>query len=93
MAFAIVFEVPGATAAQYDEVMKRLDERGGATSRLYHVAGASDDGWMVVDVWETKEAFEAFLSEHLIPVARQVGFFASLPRSFSVHNIVARTTS
>jgi hypothetical protein len=88
MAVAYVFEVPEAGREEYDAVMEKLADRGGAPGRLYHIAGPYEEGWMVVDVWETQEAFEQFLTENLIPVARQVGFFASLPRTFTVYNVV-----
>ena len=86
MAVVYIFEVPGAGAEEYDAVMAALGK--GATGRLYHAAGPTEEGWMVVDVWESNEAFEAFLAEKLLPVARRVGFFASLPQSFTVHNII-----
>jgi hypothetical protein len=44
---------------------------------------------MVVDVWESQEAADAFLTERLLPVVRKVGFFASIQQSFPVHTIVA----
>lgn len=92
MAVAYIFEVPGAGQEQYDAVMDRLG-RGDQPGRLYHVAGPVEDGWMVVDVWESKEAFEAFLAEKLIPAARATDFFASLPLSFPVYNIVVGAQS
>ncbi len=86
MAIAIMFLVPDAGQAEYDSVMAKLGP--GAAGRLYHIAGPSEDGWRVVDVWETQEAFETFLTERLLPVAREVGFFAELPQSFTVYDIV-----
>ncbi len=86
MAVTFIFEVPGAGQEQYDAVMERLDNN--PPGRIYHVAGPSEDGWMVVDVWETSDDFEKFLAEELIPAARATGFFASLPQTFPVYNIV-----
>ena len=86
MAITVIFRVPDAGQEQYDAVMKGLGDE--APGRIYHVAGPAKDGWMVVDVWESTEHFEQFLAEKLIPVARRVGFFASLPESFEVYNIV-----
>jgi hypothetical protein len=89
MAVTIIFRVPEAGREQYDAVMKGLGNE--TPGRIYHVAGPAQDGWMVVDVWESTELFEQFLAEKLIPVARKVGFFASLPESFEVYNIVEGT--
>jgi hypothetical protein len=86
MAVAFIFEVPGAGREEYDQVMEKLGQT--VPGRIFHAAGPYEEGWMVIDVWETQEAFEGFLAERLIPVARQVGFFASLPTSFPVYNIV-----
>ena len=87
MAVTFIFEVPGAGSEQYDAVMARLGP-GSPAGRLFHIAGPSEEGWMVVDVWESTEAFEKFLAEDLIPAARATGFFASLPQTFPVYNIV-----
>lgn len=86
MAVTYIFEVPGAGQEQYDAVMARLGAS--PAGRIYHVAGPIEDGWMVVDVWESTEAFEKFLAEDLIPAARATGFFASLPVTFPAYNIV-----
>ena len=86
MAVVYIFEVPGSGAEHYDEVMRRLGDN--PPGRLYHVAGPYEDGWMVVDVWETEVEFEEFLAEKLIPAARAADFFASMPLKFPVHNIV-----
>lgn len=86
MAVVYIFEVPGSDAGHYDAVMERLGDN--PPGRLYHVAGPYEDGWMVVDVWESEAQFEAFLAEKLIPAARATDFFASMPLSFPAHNIV-----
>ena len=86
MAIVIMFHVPDAGQEEYDAVMEKLGPV--APGRIYHVAGPSEEGWRVVDVWESPEAFEAFLTERLLPVARQVGFFAELPQTFTVYNVI-----
>ena len=86
MAIAIMFHVPDAGQEEYDAVMEKLGP--GAVGRLYHIAGPGEEGWRVVDVWESQEAFETFLTERLLPVAREVGFFAELPQFFTVYNVV-----
>jgi hypothetical protein len=87
MAVTIIFEVPGAGHEEYDAVMERLGPENPA-GRIYHVCGPSEEGWMVVDVWESTEHFEKFLAEDLLPAARATGFFASLPQTFPVYNII-----
>jgi hypothetical protein len=87
MAVTIIFQVPGAGHEEYDAVMERLGPEN-PPGRIYHVCGPSEEGWMVVDVWESVEHFEKFLAEDLLPAARATGFFASLPQTFPVYNII-----
>jgi hypothetical protein len=82
---AFVFELVGVGEHEYDTVTEVLGED--PPGRLFHLAGPTEDGWMVVSVWESQEAFDAFLTERLLPVVRKVGFFASLPQSFPIHNM------
>ena len=87
MAVTIIFQVPGAGHEQYDAVMERLGPDN-PNGRIYHVCGPSEEGWMVVDVWESIEHFEKFLAEDLLPAARATGFFASLPQTFPVYRMI-----
>jgi hypothetical protein len=83
---ACIFEIAGAGQEQYEAVMQALGQDAG---RLFHCAGPTEDGWIVVDVWESQEAADAFLTERLLPAVRKLGFFASIQQSFPVHTIVA----
>ena len=53
---------------------------------LSHTAGPTDDGWRVVDVWKSEEAFRAF-GEVLVPILQEVGLGGE-PQVFAVHNFV-----
>jgi hypothetical protein len=79
---ACIFEIPAAGQEQYEAVMQAL---GQDPARLFHCAGPTEDGWMVVEVWESQEAVDTFLTERLLPVVRKMGFFASIQQSFPVH--------
>jgi len=75
MAVAIDCNFPGATTDQYDEAVKAMglapgDQHPGA---LFHWAAQTESGVRVVDVWESKEDFERFAQEQILPVSRQVG--------------------
>jgi hypothetical protein len=54
---------------------------------LCHIAGPTNDGWRVVDVWESEEAFQAF-GEKLMPAMQAAGVDAHPPQTFPVHNFV-----
>jgi hypothetical protein len=91
MAVAVQLDFPGATLDHYDAINKAINaEMGGAhpgTGALFHFATATDDGFRVVDVWNSREEFEAFLSGPIAPALAASGMPA--PPSiqfFEVHN-------
>ncbi|MFQ5614834.1 MAG: hypothetical protein ACE5H9_22150 [Anaerolineae bacterium] len=89
MAITAVFEVPGMTAAQYDRVMNDLEAAGQAhpDGRTYHLASSTDDGWFVVDVWESPEKLESFAGT-LMPILQAAGVTPPQPKVYPVHNVI-----
>lgn len=88
MAVAVLIEIPGVTAAQYDAVLP-LVWPGGHMPRgaLFHVAGADASTWRVVDLWESAEAWDTFARDVLAPAMRQAGVTAQpTVRVWPVHN-------
>lgn len=94
MPVLMVHDSPGGTQTQYEEVIARLSDGRGfhslddwpVTGILSHVAGPTDSGWRVVDVWESEEAFQRF-GAVIGPVLQQVKFPGE-PRLFPVHHLV-----
>lgn len=39
---------------------------------IVHSAGQGDRGWYVYDIWESREAFERFMDEKLMPAVNEV---------------------
>jgi heme-degrading monooxygenase HmoA len=37
-----------------------------------HIAGPVEQGWRVITVWESREAFDRFREEKLIPAIREI---------------------
>jgi hypothetical protein len=61
MTVGIRFKLSGITQEQFDEVNKRIDPRGNPPEGiLFHASGPIDDGWGVIDFWESRAAFDAF---------------------------------
>ncbi|PBC70314.1 hypothetical protein BX265_7720 [Streptomyces sp. TLI_235] len=96
MAVIIVFDIPGGTQAQYEEVTNRMTGgRGGVKSPsdwpvpglISHCAGPTSGGWHVTDVWESKEAFQRFV-EKLAPLMREVGMPETEPKIYEAFNVV-----
>ena len=70
----ILFDAPGFTASQYDKVWEGLRAAGHANPKglISHVGCAKPDGnWLVVDIWESAEAFQEF-GKVLVPILESV---------------------
>jgi hypothetical protein len=86
MALAFLQVFPGVRQEQYDQAVVSL-QRGGITGegRIFHVAGPTEEGWWVVDVWESQEAFDKFIQK-LGPVLQEVGMGPPQLKVWLVHN-------
>ena len=62
MALAMLAEIPGLTRDQYETVVKRVNQSGSPAGALFHAGGPVDGGYRVIEVWETREAADAFYS-------------------------------
>ena len=94
MPIGIVHEIPGGTQEQYDEVASKLTEGRGLNSPedwpveglLMHASGPTENGWRVVDVWESEDAFRRF-GEVLVPLLQEAGLGGE-PQPFELHSFV-----
>jgi hypothetical protein len=88
MAIAIMQDFVGGTQVQYDLVLVQLDLGGHSPQgNLYHTAGPIEGGWRVVDVWESQEAFNAFVGV-LAPVAQSIGMPQPQVTVWPIYNIL-----
>jgi heme-degrading monooxygenase HmoA len=87
MAVLMMLEVPGGTVEQYERVNEILgvDSDSAPEGLLYHVAGASEDGLVVADVWRSEEDLERFF-EAADPAIKEAGMQDAVPRIAPVHN-------
>jgi hypothetical protein len=91
MAVAMLMEVPGGTAEMYDTFNREMNmnQQTLPDGLVSHVAGPSDGGWVIFDVWVSQDAFERFAQERLMPSAQRVfGDDAPQmqPRFIPIHN-------
>jgi heme-degrading monooxygenase HmoA len=66
MAVVLRLEVPGGTVEQYNQVNDVLGIQGDDSAPdglIFHVAGKTDDGILIVDVWESKEKLDTFFEK------------------------------
>ena len=91
MAIALVMELPGGTQDNYDRILQNIGMEKGAEDLprglIFHVAGPTENGWQVVDVWESREDFDRFFAEKLGPAIRLSGVVPATPKEFAVYNI------
>jgi len=85
-------ELPGATPVMYDQVNDRLgiDAANLPEGLISHHAGSTEGGMLIVDVWESQEAFERFSNERAGPVFEQLGIPPVEPRVLPVHNLIEK---
>lgn len=93
MAVGVQIDVVGGTLEQYDEVVEHLGLLPGGPSapqEIFHWVAKTENGFRVVDVWESQEAFDRFAEEKIIPLFREVGVVLSPEiRYFEIHNYLA----
>ena len=81
MAVGLVMQFASGGQAEYDAVMTHLGLGSPAVQEtqpwpegiISHVAGATDGGWCVVDVWHSQEHFDRFFAGRLGPAIEAVG--------------------
>ena len=96
MPIVVVHQGPSLTQEAYEEAVRRLT---GGKDRLeslsdwqvegivFHTAGQGANGFRVVDVWESEEAFGRF-GETLGPIMEEIGV-DDPPEVYPAHTFVA----
>jgi hypothetical protein len=68
MAIMALFRSPRVDKTVYDAIIEELDlESQPGVGALTHACGFDENGVCVCDVWESRQDFEAFLSDRLRP--------------------------
>jgi hypothetical protein len=88
MAVCLVIDIPGGQLEQYNAVMRKLEESGGqlGEGQTFHCAGATQDGFTVVDVWNSREDFDRFMQGRLGQAIQEVGPPQPKVREIPLHN-------
>lgn len=90
MAIAILFEVPGGTQAQYEQVANAVLPDGRLPEGMQsHLAAPSENGWLVLEVWDSAEAAQRFFEGPLRPELERAGLQPQA-RQFQVHRQITR---
>ena len=72
MAVVVSVVAPGLTADAYDAVTAKVMEGDQLPEGCQlHIGGPVEEGWRVITVWDTPEAFHKFREERLLPAIRE----------------------
>jgi hypothetical protein len=74
MAIGLRIKIPGGTETMYDTLQSqmRVDEDP-PEGLIFHSAGSIDEGWGVIDFWESREHFDRFQESTLGPAIAGLG--------------------
>ncbi len=100
MAIAVIQEFPiegnDRTTTRYDRLQEAVDARTNPPAGgLVHTAGFDEQAgvFRIFDVWESQEAWEAFLSDRLMPIVEpmmeQGGGRAPETRVYHLHDFMS----
>jgi hypothetical protein len=76
VAYGVVHRFAGGTSEQYEAALAKVHPNGGAdlpAGQTIHIAGATEDGWIVVALHDSQESWERFRDETLTPGLRELG--------------------
>jgi hypothetical protein len=92
MAVGIRLKFDGGTQEVYEAGHAAMEiDNNPPAGLIVHSAGPIDGGWGVIDFWESREAFDTFVSDRLMPGIQGLGDrgFPNPPdvKEFPVHNL------
>lgn len=92
MAIGLRLKFENGTQEQYDTVQSHMGiDDDPPDGLLFHAAGPIEDGWGVIDFWESRDHFDRFQASRLVPAIQELGDRA-MPgppdiKEFPVHHI------
>jgi hypothetical protein len=93
MAIGLRVKFEGGTQDQYEAVNAQMDvEANPPEGLIFHAAGPIDDGWGILDFWESREHFDRFFESRIGPAIQELGDRAPQGppeiKEFPVHNMI-----
>jgi hypothetical protein len=91
MAIGLRLKFPGGSQEQYDAVHSHMGvDDNPPDGLIFHSAGPIENGWGVIDFWESREHFDRFSEQRLQPGLQELGdrAFQGPPdiKEFPVHH-------
>ena len=81
-----IYDVPGATLEQYDEVDQKVGSDRPEGAHL-HLAGMTDGGLKVIEVWDSEEHIDRFMEEGLGEALEEAQVPEPNVTQFEVHKL------
>src|SRR5262245_30610734 len=94
MPVLMTLEVPGGTTAQYDRTNAAIGIAAGRRlppGLAVHTCAVTDDGIVVVDVWDSVNSLEDFARDRLSAALTEAGLGTAAPRISPVHKLLFGT--
>ena len=90
MAVTVSARYPGLSPQLYDEVVATLDlDANPPIGAILHLAGQSDDGIQVTEIWRTEQAFQAF-NDRFVSALQMRGYLSRPTiETAQLHNLFA----
>ena len=74
MSTVMLMHWPEVSREQYERARKEVNWEGNTpTGAKFHVSWIGSDGFHVLDLWESKEDFQKFVEERLMPGVQKIG--------------------
>ncbi|MFJ9808012.1 hypothetical protein ACIRTB_07265 [Streptomyces sp. NPDC101158] len=92
MAVIVTIEIPGGTQEMYERTHARVTAAPWFPPEgfIAHLAGPDGmGGWRVVDVWESEDAFRAFV-EQATPIFQETGMPPVIPKVDPLTTVLVR---
>jgi hypothetical protein len=92
MAVGLRIRFKGGTREQYDNVHRHMEiDADPPDGMIFHAAGPVEEGWGIIDFWESREHFDRFQESRLVPGIQELGDGAPPGppdiKEFPVHHI------
>lgn len=93
MAIGVLFEASGWTREGYEQMNRQMfgSPRPSASidGLIVHSAGEGPNSWRIVDIWESREHFDRFIEEKVMPAAQEIGApEMGEPQIWELHNLL-----
>lgn len=90
MAVLMTLEVPGGTTSQYDRAseLAGIAEEDAPAGLISHVCGITDDGIVIVDIWDSVGSLDEFMHDRLGPAFAEAEMPPATPRISPVHELL-----